>query len=100
MDSANGPEGEIPIEQRDLVVVDREALRQLLSAVANTLQASQSLDAMEPPEDMDAERFEQVKETVTQARTALLDGIARIAESVEELPRAQVQPADEDRADD
>lgn len=95
MDNANGPEAETPIEDRDLVVVDRDALRQLLSAVANTLQASQSLETMQMPDDMDAERYEQVKETVAGARTALLEGIARIAESVEELPRAEVQPADD-----
>jgi hypothetical protein len=92
MVETNGPDTATPIEDRDLVVVDRDALRQLLAAVTNTLRASQNLDALELPEETDSAEYEQIRETVANARSALITGVEQIAESVDELPSAIVEP--------
>lgn len=88
----NGPDTETPMEERDLVVVDRDALRQLLAAVTNTLRASQNLDALELPAEADTAEYEQIRETVDNARSALITGVEQIAESIDELPSAIVEP--------
>ena len=92
MVETNVPDTETPMEDRDLVVVDREALRQLLAAVTNTLRASQNLDALELPEETDTTEYDQIRETVDNARNALITGVEQIAESIDELPSAIVEP--------
>jgi len=92
MVETNGPDTETPMADRDLVVVDRDALRQLLAAVSNTLRASQNLDALELPAETDTAEYEQIRETVNNARNALITGVEQIAESVDELPSAIVEP--------
>jgi hypothetical protein len=96
MDSDAGEvEGAVP-DKADLVVVDRGALRELLTAVINTLQASESLESM-PPAEGDSGDFAEVRRQIASARSGLVSGIERIVAAVDELPSAVVQKDERER---
>jgi len=93
MDSDAGEvESAVPAEA-DLVVVDRGALKELLTAVINTLRAAESLETM-PPAEGDSGDFAEVRRKIASARSGLVSGIERIVAAVDELPSAVVKSTD------
>jgi hypothetical protein len=82
---------EAGVPSADLVVVDRSALRQLLTAVASALEASVSLDSAVQQEGLDAEQLALLRQEVLKARQDLAQGVRRVITSIDQLPRAQVE---------
>lgn len=91
MDSDGGSIKQKAKAHADLVVVDRTALKELLSAVINTLKASENIEAMPPPEEGEAGGYEEARQAIASARTGLIGGIERIVAAVDELPSAVVK---------
>ena len=94
MDTENKPDAAAAPQDADLVVIDRRALKEMLTAVVNTLKASQSLQEMDAPAPEQAEHYAQVRQTVSQAQDALIDGVKRIAGAIDELPSAVMKRAE------
>ena len=88
MDNADKPAADSPPQDADLVVIDRNGLKEMLNAVANTLRASQSLMEMGEVAPEQAEQYAQVRRTVGEAHTSLIDGVERISAAIDELPSA------------
>lgn len=82
--------GKNPPADADLVVVDRTTLKELLSAVVNTLKASENIDAMLEPAEGDEGDYAEVRQAIASARAGLISGIERIAAAVDELPNAVI----------
>ena len=95
MDTEVKPAADASPEDADLVVIDRRALKEMLTAVVNTLRASQSLQELDAPAPEQAEQYAKVQQTVSQARDALIDGVERIASAIDELPSAVMKPMDD-----
>ena len=76
--------------EHNLVVVDRAALLQLLTAVSGALEASLNLDELEVESDLGAEEIAAVRQEVVTARQDLIAGIRRVMGSVEQLPAAKL----------
>jgi hypothetical protein len=92
MDNPDSRNGSAHTEQ-NLVVVDRAALLQLLTAVSGALEASLNLDQLEVESDLDADQLAAVREEVITARQDLIAGIRRVMGSVEQLPAANLAPS-------
>ena len=94
MDNPDSHNGSAHTEH-NLVVVDRAALLQLLTAVSGTLEASLNLDQLEVESNLDAEQLAAVREEILTARQDLIAGIRRVIGSVEQLPAAKLAPAED-----
>lgn len=94
MDNPDSHNGSAHTEQ-NLVVVDRAALLQLLTAVSGALEASLNLDQLEVESDLDTKELAAVREEVLTARQDLIAGIRRVMGSVEQLPAAKLAPAED-----
>ncbi len=82
-DGGNTPE-------RDLIVMDRDALRQLLSAVIETLRATSSLEELQQGAEMDPGQYALLQANLRTARERLIDGIAHMASGIEHLPSVRI----------
>jgi len=89
MDSTNGKDSG-KSKQQDLVIVDRNAIKQLLWAVINTLNASANLEQMSGHEEADQRLLDQMGRSMTSAREALVHGVQQLMVSVDELPSVQL----------
>jgi hypothetical protein len=94
MDNPDSHNGSVRAEH-NLVVVDRAALLQLLTAVSGALEASLNLDELEVEPDLDAEQLAAVRQEILTARQDLIAGIRRVMGSVEQLPAAKLAPAED-----
>jgi hypothetical protein len=77
-------------KQQDLVVVDRGALRQMLTAVLNTIKAAASIQEIDASEEAEPGQVELLKANMKEAQGKLVAGIEHIADSVEKLPRVNM----------
>ena len=98
MDSLDFPNGNASARQ-DAIVVDRAALIKLLSAVADALEVSLSLDQLDDQPDLDAQQLQAVREEVRSARRNLLAGVRRVIDSIEQLPTAGLEQEEHPRDD-
>ena len=94
----NAPDGRTPQDEttsRDLVVIDRTALRQMLDAVLKTLRATASFEELKQNSEIDPGQYALLQANVRTARERLIDGIEDMAQGIERLPRVSLQDEQE-----
>jgi hypothetical protein len=74
----------------DLVVIDRKAIKQLLYAVVNALQASHNLERAGQEGVIDPLRQEDMRNRLNEARQSLVDSISKLVTSLDDLPRVEL----------
>lgn len=95
MDKPEHPNAAGNSPERDLIVIDRDALRQMLTAVLKTLRATASLEEMQQGSEMDPGQYALLQANVRNARERLIDGIENMASGIERLPSVRLREGEE-----
>lgn len=77
-------------QQPDFVVIDRNALRQTLDAVLDTLKSTISFDLLKKNQALNPEQQAELHQQLVNSRGALMRGIKQMLETVETLPSVQI----------
>ena len=77
--------------ERDLIVIDRDALRQMLAAVLKTLRATASLEELQQGSEVDPGQYALLQANVRTARDRLIDGIENMSRGIEKLPSVKLR---------
>jgi hypothetical protein len=86
------PDADQPVQ--DLVVIDRQALRQMLSAVLKTLRATANLEELQQGAEADPGQYALLQANLRTARDRLIDGIESMSSGVERLPSVRIHDDD------
>ena len=90
MAEANIPNGD------ELVIIERNALLQLLEATSNALQSTANLEEIAEQGRLDPDEYERLSEQLKDGRIKLIEGIEKLKDGVRQLPGAIIT---EDLAD-
>ncbi len=73
-------------ETRDVVMIERQSLREMLDAVVNTLRSSINLELLQKNEAITSEQHQELSQSLINARGTLITGIKKMRETIEILP--------------
>jgi hypothetical protein len=80
-----------PRPEQDYIVIDRQALRQMLDAVLKTLRATANMEELRQDSESDPGQYALLQANLRMARGRLIDGIENMAVNIERLPNVKLR---------